>query len=53
MSISDHVAVRCEPQLALAGEQHVPGLVCLPADQSVLAVGGRAVRLLPAPLGAG
>ena len=39
MSISDHVAVRCEPQLALAGEEHVPRLVLLPADQGVLAVG--------------
>jgi hypothetical protein len=36
---ADHVAARREPQLALAGEQHVPGLVLLPADQGVLAVG--------------
>ena len=35
----DHVPARREPQLALAGKQHVPGLVLLPADQGVLAVG--------------
>jgi hypothetical protein len=29
----------CEPQLALAGEQHVPGLMLLPAYQGVLAIG--------------
>jgi hypothetical protein len=34
-----HVAAWREPQLALAGEQHVPGLVLLPADQGMLAVG--------------
>ena len=36
---ADHVAARHQPQLALAGEQHVPGLVLLAADQGVLAVG--------------
>ena len=35
----DQVAARGKPQLALAGEQHVPGLVLLPSDQGVLAVG--------------
>jgi hypothetical protein len=30
---------RSEPELALAGEQHVPGFMLLPADQGVLAVG--------------
>jgi hypothetical protein len=33
------VPARGEPQLPLAGEQHVPGLMLLPADQRVLAVG--------------
>jgi hypothetical protein len=33
------VTARCKPQLALAGEQHVPRLVLLLADQGVLAVG--------------
>ena len=33
------MAARREPQLALAGEQHVPGLVLLLADQGMLAVG--------------
>ena len=36
---TDHVPARREPQLALAGEQHVPRLMLLPADQGVLAVG--------------
>jgi hypothetical protein len=36
---ADHVAARRRPQLALAGEQHVPGLMLLAADQGVLAVG--------------
>jgi hypothetical protein len=36
---ADHMPARCEPQLTLAGEQHFPGLVLLPADQGVLAVG--------------
>ena len=35
----DHAPARGEPELALAGEQHVPGLVLLPADQGVLAIG--------------
>ena len=35
---ANHVPARREPQLALAGEQHVPGLVLLSADQGVLAV---------------
>jgi hypothetical protein len=35
----DHVPAWCEPQLALAGKQHVPGLVLLMADQGVFAVG--------------
>jgi hypothetical protein len=30
---------RREPKLALAGEQHVPGLVFLPADQGMLPIG--------------
>jgi hypothetical protein len=38
----DHVSARREPQLALAGEQHVPGLVLLRADQGVLEVGAEA-----------
>jgi hypothetical protein len=33
------VPARREPQLTLAGEQRVPRLVFLPADQGVLAVG--------------
>jgi hypothetical protein len=33
------VAARRKPQLALAGEQHLPGLVLLAADQGVLAIG--------------
>ena len=33
------MAARREPQLALAGEEHVPGFVLLPANQGVLAVG--------------
>jgi hypothetical protein len=33
------VAARREPQLALAGEHHVPGFMLLPADQGVLAIG--------------
>jgi hypothetical protein len=36
---ADHVAARREPQLALARQQNVPGLVLLLADQGVLAVG--------------
>ena len=35
----DHMPGRRKPQLALAGEQHGPGLVLLAADQGVLAVG--------------
>ena len=35
----DYVSTRGEPHLPLAGEQHVPGLMLLPADQGVLAVG--------------
>jgi hypothetical protein len=34
-----HVAARCEPQLALAGEQHMPGFMLLSADQGVLSIG--------------
>jgi hypothetical protein len=34
----DHMTARRQPQLALAGEQHVPGLMLLLADQGVLAV---------------
>jgi len=34
-----HVAARCKPQLSLAGNQHLPNLVLLPADQGVLAIG--------------
>jgi hypothetical protein len=34
-----YVAPRREPQLALAGEQHVPGFMLLPTDQGILAVG--------------
>jgi hypothetical protein len=33
------VAARRKPQLALAGEEYVPRLMLLPADQDVLAVG--------------
>jgi hypothetical protein len=44
---ADHVAARREPQLALAGKQHVPGLMLLLADQGVLAVGAEP------PLGSG
>jgi hypothetical protein len=36
---ADHMTARREPQLALAGKQHVPGLMLLAADQGVLAVG--------------
>jgi hypothetical protein len=36
---TDHVAARREPQLALAGDKHLPSLMLLAADQSVLAVG--------------
>src|SRR5688572_21612527 len=36
---ADHVTARRQPQLALAGEEHVPGLVLLSADQRVLAIG--------------
>jgi hypothetical protein len=35
----DQIITWREPQLALAGEQHAPGFVFLPADQGVLAVG--------------
>jgi hypothetical protein len=31
---SDHMPTRREPQLALAGEQHVPGFMLVPADQA-------------------
>jgi hypothetical protein len=37
-----HVAAWREPQLALAGEQHVPRLMFLAADQGVLAIGAEA-----------
>jgi hypothetical protein len=33
------VAARCEPQLSLTGEQHLPGLMLLAANQGVLAIG--------------
>jgi hypothetical protein len=36
---ADYVPARREPQLALAGAQHIPGFVFLPADQGMLAVG--------------
>jgi hypothetical protein len=36
---ADHVATRCEPQLALARQQYLPGLVFLPADQGMLPIG--------------
>ena len=36
---TDHVAARCQPQLPLAGQEHLPGLMLLVADQGVLAVG--------------
>ena len=48
MHINADVPARREPQLALAGEQHVPGLVLLLADQGVLAVGAELARLLRA-----
>ena len=35
----DHMHARCEPHLALAGEQDVPGFMLLPADRGMLAVG--------------
>jgi hypothetical protein len=35
----DHIATRRQPQLSLAGEQHVPGFMFLSADQGVLTVG--------------
>jgi hypothetical protein len=35
---AEDVSGRREPQLVLAGDQHVPGLVLLATDQSVLAV---------------
>jgi hypothetical protein len=33
------MAARREPQLALAGKEHIPGFMLLSADQGVLAVG--------------
>jgi hypothetical protein len=36
---ADDMAARRKPQLALAGEKHVPGLMLLSADQGVLVVG--------------
>ena len=49
----DHVTARGEPQLALAGKQHLPGFMLLSADQGVRAVGaGPAVGATLAP-GAG
>jgi hypothetical protein len=36
---ADHVPSRRKPQLSLARQQDLPGLVLLPADQGVLAVG--------------
>ena len=36
---ADDVPARCQPDLPLAGEQHVPRLMLLSADQGVLAVG--------------
>jgi hypothetical protein len=42
---ADHVPARRKAQLALTGEQRVPALVLLMADQGVLAVGAEpAVR---------
>ena len=35
---ADDLPARGESQLALAGEQHVPGVMFLSADQGVLAV---------------
>jgi hypothetical protein len=35
----DHMPARREPQLSLAGEQHLPAFVLLTADQGMLAVG--------------
>jgi hypothetical protein len=32
------MTARRQPQLALAGEQHLPGFMLMPADQGVLAV---------------
>ena len=50
----DHRAARREPQRALAGEQHVPGLMLLRSDQGVLAVGAEPSVWLPgSPRGAG
>jgi hypothetical protein len=42
MSIPITVPARCEPQLSLTGEQHVPGFVLLPGDQGMFAVGAEA-----------
>jgi hypothetical protein len=39
---ADHVAARGKPQLALASEQHVPGLVLRMADQGMLSIGAEA-----------
>ena len=35
----DHMSTWRQPQLTLAGEQHIPGFMFLAADQGVLAVG--------------
>jgi hypothetical protein len=39
---ADDVAARREPKLPLAGDQSVPGLMLLSADQGVIAVGAEA-----------
>jgi hypothetical protein len=36
---ANDVPGRRQPELTLAGEQHIPGLVFLPTDQAVLSVG--------------
>ena len=36
---ANHLPARCKPQLALAGEQRVPGFMFLAAAQGVLAIG--------------
>jgi hypothetical protein len=36
---ADHMSAGRQPQLALAGEQRVPGFMFLEADQGVLAIG--------------
>jgi hypothetical protein len=50
---ADHVAARHQPQLPLAGEQHLPGFMLLAADQGVLAIGAEPAVGSGLPSGAG